>query len=196
MIFLMYVAQVFVGDMSVYLSGNNTVANMWRITCGVTFFEIPALMACCFTILSTDLLVSAPLFLFFSNCTKSASLMSLRAERYTRKYFFESSERNTTRTFPPFPRIESSSERKSISEVREQSSETRSPVENKSSSMALSRKSFSSLPLGEFSSLFNSSFVIRSSVRSETLASSMRSAGRDFTSCLARYFKNARKAIR
>ena len=130
-----------------------------------------------------------------SICTNKASLISLRAFKYFFTAFFASSEIKTTRILPPLPRMDNSSEVKSISEFNEQSSDTRSPVENKSSSMALSRKSFNSLPLGEFSNLFNSKLVIKSSCLSPTFANSIRSGGRALISFLARYFKNTRSAI-
>src|SRR3989344_9334678 len=110
------------------------------MVCGVTFFERPALIACCFTILSTDRRSKKPKFLavfslkfFASTGTNSASLISLRALRYSRIHFLAFSDRNTTLTLPPFPRTESSSEFRLISDLRAQSSETRRPVEKKKS---------------------------------------------------------------
>ena len=121
----------------------------------------------------------------------------------------------TTRTLRPLPIIESSSVVKSISRVREQSSETRKPVEKRSSRIALSRSIFTSVESlfspadlsflffsfsvkvsGASRSLFNSASVIKSNDLYGVLASSILSDGMDFISCLARYFKKALMAIK
>ena len=70
---------------------------------------------------------------------KRGSSRSVLSFKYSRIAFFADSDKKTTRTFSPFPRIENSSLVKSRSRLSEQSSESRRPVEKNNSRIALSR---------------------------------------------------------
>src|SRR3989338_1567595 len=128
---------------------------------------------------------------------KSASETSSRLS----KYFFMASlaegERKTTRTFSPFPRTENSSFfRSTESRSSEANSETRRPVENKSSSMVRSRRDFMPSPSGDLNKRSNSSTEIKSRSRSGALANKILSGDKLPMPRHARYFKKFLNAIK
>ena len=98
------------------------------------------------------------------------------------------------RGLSPFPRtINSPRSRFILSRVRLQSSETRSPVENKVSNNAMSRRSCSLFVFGTASNnLSISSISKKSTVLCGVFPSSIFSADKVLISCLA---KNLRKAL-
>src|ERR1035437_1528291 len=154
---------------------------------------------------SIDLGVSLLLLLpFLEYCINKGSSISLRTFKYSLIAFFAESDKNTTRTFSPFPRIENSSFDKSKSRSREQSSDKRSPVEKNNSRIALSRRVFEVLFFlfvilflrGASSNLLSSLLDIKSRLRSLILARSIRSGDREVIPLFIRYLRNERRAIR
>ena len=107
-----------------------------------------------------------------------------------------SPERKTTLIFPPLPLMENSSDFKLMSLGREQSSETRSPVEKNNSKIARSLNPFSSLVSGALIKRLSSSGVMRSSDLSPTFANSIRSGDKVLMFRRIIYLRNERRAIR
>ena len=106
------------------------------------------------------------------------------------------SEKNTTRTFSPFPRTVISFAVRSMSRLRETSSETRNPVENKVSIIAWSRRSCIFFPFIVSNSRFNSFVVMTSISRVPVFANTTAFGESDFLPVVSKYLRNMRRAMR
>src|SRR3989344_3980645 len=103
-----------------------SVAKTWRSTWGVTFFVMPALIAHFLMMSSIERGVRRDgAVLLVVTFTKSASDISLRAERYAETAHLAAGGMKTTRTLSPLPRTEQESWERSRTQLSGQSSETR-----------------------------------------------------------------------
>ena len=127
---------------------------------------------------------------------KSAESISPLDARYAWIANRARSERNTIRTFPPFPRtLNSPVSRLTDSRLSETSSETRNPEEKNVSRSARLRSAVKPFPSAASKRRFNSSGSKKSTCRPGTLANSIRSDTREETPSRTRYLRKLRRTI-